>query len=69
MGWSNGFGEVTALVSENGDVVDVNVLRGDTRFGFNEAAIRAMRSVKFTSPVKSGKRVKTWYPQTINFKL
>ena len=60
---------VTALVSENGDVIDVKVLRGDGRFGFNEAAIRAMRGVKFTSPVKSGKRVKTWYPQTVNFKL
>lgn len=60
---------VTALVSENGDVIDVRVLRGDARFGFNEAAIRAVRGVKFSPPIKDGKRVKTWYPQTINFKL
>jgi TonB family protein len=60
---------VTALVSENGDVIDVRVLRGDPRFGFNEAAIRALKNVKFTPAVKSGKRVKTWWPQTVNFKL
>lgn len=60
---------VTALVSENGDVLDVRVLRGDARFGFNEAAMRAMRLTKFSSPMKDGKRVKTWMPQTINFKM
>ena len=60
---------VTALISETGDVIDVRVLRGDTRFGFNEAALRAVRGVKFSPPVKAGKRVKTWYPQTIYFKL
>ena len=60
---------LTALVSENGDVVDVHVLRGDPRFGFNDAAIRALRSAKFSPAVKDGKRVKTWWPQTVNFKL
>lgn len=60
---------VTALISENGDVIDVRVLRGDPRFGFNDAALRALRHAKFSPPVKDGKRVKTWFPQTINFKL
>ncbi len=60
---------VTALVSENGDVLDVRVLRGDPRFGFNDAALRALRNVKFSPAIKDGKRVKTWFPQTINFKL
>ena len=60
---------VTALVSENGDVLDVNVLRGDPRFGFNEAAVRAMRTAKFKPAMKDGKRVKTWLPQPIDFKL
>lgn len=60
---------VTVLVSENGDVLDVKMLRGDPRFGFNDSAMRAVRNMKFSSPVKDGKRVKTWFPQTINFKL
>lgn len=60
---------VTALVSENGDVIDVRVLRGDPRFGFNDAAMRALRNARFTPPMKDGKRVKTWYPQTVNFRL
>jgi len=60
---------VTALVSENGDVVDVNILRGDARFGFNEAAVRAMRTARFKPAMKDGKRVKTWLPQPIDFKL
>jgi protein TonB len=59
---------LSALISENGDVTEVKVLRGDSRFGFNEAAIRAMRSVRFTPAIKDGKRVKTWRPQTIFFK-
>jgi TonB family protein len=59
---------LSALISENGDVIDVKILRGDTRFGFNDSAARAMRSVKFTPPIKDGKRVKTWRPQSITFK-
>ena len=59
---------VTALVSENGDVIDVKVLQGDPRFGLNDAAVRAMRVTKFSVPIKDGKHVKTWFPQTINFR-
>jgi TonB family protein len=59
---------LSALISENGDVVDVKVLRGDARFGFNDSAVRAMRAVRFTPPIKEGKRVKTWRPQSISFK-
>ncbi len=60
---------VTALVSENGDVIDVKVLRGDQRFGFIDAALRAVRATKFSAPIKDGKRVKTWYPLPVTFKL
>jgi TonB family protein len=60
---------ITALISENGDVTEVKILRGDARFGFNESAIRAMRAVRFTPPMKDGKRVKTWRPQSITFKM
>lgn len=59
---------LSALISEEGRVVEVKILRGDARFGFNEAAIRAMRAVRFSPPMKDGKRVKTWRPQSISFK-
>lgn len=60
---------VTALVDENGDVADVKVLRGDKRFGFEDAALRAVRNTKFSAPVKDGKRVKAWFAVPIIFKL
>lgn len=60
---------LSALISETGDVTDVKILRGDPRFGFNEAATRAMRAVRFTPPMKDGKHVKTWRPQSIAFKM
>jgi TonB family protein len=59
---------LTVLVGETGEVMDVRVLRGDARFGLNEAAARAMRSTRFSSPMKDGKRVRTWFPQSIEFK-
>jgi len=58
----------TVLVSETGQVLDVKVLRGDPRFGFNDSAVRALRNARYTSPMKDGKRVKTWIPQMIQFK-
>jgi protein TonB len=60
---------VTALVDENGDVRDVKVLRGDKRFGFEDSAVRAVRSTKFSAPVKDGKRVKAWFAVPIVFKM
>jgi TonB family protein len=59
---------VSAFIDEEGRVTEVKVLRGETRYGINDAAIRAMRSARFTSPMKDGKRVKTWLPQTFDFK-
>jgi len=59
---------ISALINENGDVIDVKILRGDSRYGFNDAASRAMRAVHFSPPMKDGKRVKTWRPQSIAFK-
>jgi len=58
---------LSTLISENGDVMDVKILKGDARFGFNDSAIRAMRGVHYTPPMKDGKRVKTWRPQSITF--
>jgi TonB family protein len=59
---------LTVLIDESGQVRDVKVLRGDGRFGLNDAAERAMRATRFSPPMKDGKRVKTWFPQTIEFK-
>ena len=56
------------LISEKGDVLDVKILRGDPRFGFNDAATRAFRSARYTPPMKDGKRVRTWVAQMIQFK-
>jgi protein TonB len=58
---------LSALIDENGQVSDVKVLRGINRLGLDEAAVRAMKGARFTSPMKDGKRVKTWLPQTIQF--
>lgn len=59
---------VSALISETGQVLDVRVLRGYPGFGINDAAVRAMKSTPFSSPMKDGKRVRTWFPQTMEFK-
>lgn len=59
---------LTALISETGAVLDVKVLKG-VGFGLDESAARAMKSTRFSPAVKDGKRVKTWFPQQITFKL
>jgi TonB family protein len=58
---------VSALISERGEVIEVKILKGDPRFGFNEAAMRAMRAARFSAPMKSGKHVRTWRPQMFVF--
>lgn len=60
---------LSALISETGSVLEVKILRGDPRFGFNDAAMRAMKSARFTPPIKDGKHVRTWRPQTFAFSL
>lgn len=59
----------TVLISERGDVLEVKVLRGDDRFGFTDAAVRALKSARYSPATKAGKHVKTWMPQVIQFKL
>jgi TonB family protein len=59
---------VSAFINENGQVTDVRVLRGEPRFGITDAAVRAMKATRFSSPMKDGKKVKTWFPQQIEFK-
>jgi|GEM_PF-497216 len=59
---------LTAFISETGAVLDVKVLRG-APFGFDEAAVRAVRAARFTPATKDGKRVRTWMPIPINFTM
>ncbi|HYR29776.1 MAG TPA: energy transducer TonB, partial [Thermoanaerobaculia bacterium] len=59
---------LSVFVNEDGNVTDVRVLRGEPRFGINDSAIRALKATRFSSPMKDGKRVKTWIPQQIDFK-
>lgn len=59
---------VTVLVSENGDVLDAKILKGDPRFGFNDAAMRAVKNSRFAPAMKEGKRVKVWFPVPVQFK-
>jgi TonB family protein len=59
---------LSAFIGENGEVLDVKVLRGEPRFGLNDAAMRAIRATRFTPPVKDGKHVRTWFPQSIEFR-
>ncbi len=60
---------LTALIAETGEVTDVRILRGEEKYGFNDSAIRAVRSTRFSPGMKDGKRVKTWYPIPVRFTL
>jgi len=58
---------LSVLVSENGAVQDVRVIRGDPRL--TDAAVQAVRKSGFSAGTKDGVRVKSWVPVTISFKL
>ena len=61
---------LSLLVSENGDVANVKVLRGaGGSSGLNEAAVSSARKWKFRPAVKEGKRVRVWVTYPIVFKL
>jgi TonB family protein len=61
---------LSVLVSENGSVSDVKVLRGaGGTSGLNESAVSAVKKWKFKPAVKEGKRVKVWVTYPIVFKL
>ncbi|MGZ8831298.1 MAG: TonB family protein [Thermoanaerobaculia bacterium] len=60
---------VTVFISETGAVLDAKVLTGVTRFGVGDAALRAVRSARFSPAMKNGKRVRVWMPLRFDFKL
>jgi TonB family protein len=61
---------VSALISEYGDVLQVNVVRGiQGNLGFERSAQTAVKQWKFKPAQKDGVNVKVWKPITITFKL
>ena len=61
---------ISALIAEDGKVLDVRLLRGVTqKVGINEAAIQAVRTSTFRPATKDGIRVKAYKTVTIPFRL
>jgi protein TonB len=58
---------LSVLVSENGQVQDVKVIRGVS--ALNDAAIQSVRKSSFAAGVKDGVRVKSWLAVGVAFKL
>ena len=65
---SQGIVILSMLVNEKGKVIDVKVLRGAQDTLLNDAAIDAARDYKFEPATAGGKKVKTWFSETITFK-
>jgi TonB family protein len=59
---------VKAIVDESGNVVESKVLKG-IGHGCDEAAVAAVKSVKFNPAVKDGKKVKAEVTIPLSFKL
>ncbi len=60
---------VNALISENGDVIQTEIIKGlKGAFGFDQAALRAVRQWKFEPASIKGIKVKVWLPIAIEFK-
>jgi TonB family protein len=59
---------VNVLISENGDVLDVKVLKEPKKkIGFSKEAVKAIKQWKFKPALKNGKKVKVWRPIAIRF--
>ena len=60
---------VNALISENGDVIQTQILRGiKGTYGFDRAAETSIRQYKFRPAMKDGARVKVWKPFNVIFR-
>lgn len=60
---------LNVLVSEDGSVEDVQVLREIPRSRLNDSAVRAVRRWRYEPAVKDGVRVKVWKTEAIHFRL
>ena len=60
---------VNALISEKGEVIKTQLIKGlKDAFGFDQAALRAVRQWKFEPASIKGIKVKVWIPIAIEFK-
>jgi len=59
---------VSALIDEKGKVLRVDVDKSDHPW-LDDAAVEAMRNVKFTPAITKSGPTKVWFSQTITFKL
>lgn len=60
---------IKVLISETGDVVNTEILKMTERpFGFEKAALEALKKWKFQPARKHGVNVKVWKPLEIQFK-
>ena len=59
---------VEAVIDENGNVIDARIKYSDNEI-FNEAALAAMRKMKFKPAKRNGKPVKVRVIQPFTFKL
>lgn len=60
---------VQVLVSEKGEVVDTKVIKSLGHGGMDEAAVNAIRSVKWKPALQRDKPVKVWVAIPVIFKL
>jgi TonB family protein len=60
--------DVKVLVDEHGKVIDADRIGAKVGFGFDEAAVDAVRRAVFQPAVKEGVRVKMWTTLRVNFK-
>jgi TonB family protein len=60
---------VRVLVDERGRVVDASVKGERAGFGFDESALQAARSARFSPATQGGQPVKMWVDLPIHFKL
>lgn len=60
---------VHVLISEDGDVIDTRVLKSFGHNGCDEAAVNALKSVRWEPAVQAGKPVKAWVAIPVVFKL
>jgi TonB family protein len=59
---------ISALINENGQVIDTRILTTASSL-LNDAAVNSVRRSTFTPGSKDGVRVKSWTPVRVDFKL
>jgi TonB family protein len=59
---------VEAIIDEQGDVTNTNILKG-LPLGLDQAAVEAVKTWKFKPAMLEGRPVKVYYTLTVNFKV